>query len=107
MRGRLIAVRGYYHHGCPSCSWDAPPSLTVDRAWGGPSIIVGLPDGLASTDDPAWVAEWRALPIVGRLAPAPPSGPPEGFTTFVGAIGPLCTQATICDAPPVVLYGRK
>lgn len=104
VRGRVIAVHGYYHYGCPSCAWDAPPSLTVGSSWGGPSIIVALPDGMVSTDEPGWVTRWRALPILGRLAPALPIGPPQGFITFVGAIGPLCAQATICDAPPFVLH---
>jgi len=106
LRGRLIAVHGYYHHGCPSCSWDAPPSLTTSPSWGGPSIIVALPDTTASAGDPAWLSAWRALPLLGRLAPADPGSPPEGFTTFAGTIGPLCAQTTICDAPPFVLHVR-
>src|SRR5579871_5061745 len=86
LRGRIVAVTGYYHHACPNCTWDAPPSMTTGPSWGGPSIIIALPDRVKSAVEPAWLAQWRALPLVGRLAPPAPhaSGVPEGYSTFTG-----------------------
>lgn len=106
IRGQIVAVRGYYHFGCPYCAWDAPPSLTVGPAWGGPSIMVELPDDFGPPPAaPDWVMRWRALPLLGKLAPAPPPGPPgQGFVTFRGTITPACTGAPFCTTEPFVIH---
>src|SRR5690242_8752881 len=62
LNGRIVSVTGFYHHGCPYCTWDAPPSLTPGSSWGGPSILVALPETALSGVDPAWVRWWRTLP---------------------------------------------
>lgn len=105
VRGRIVVVYGFFHHGCPSCPWDAPPSLTVGPRWGGPSIMVALPDLGPSRPEPWWITRWRALPLLGRLAPAPPlSVLPQGFTAFTGTITPACTGSPFCASSPFVIH---
>jgi hypothetical protein len=99
--GRPVRVAGFYHHGCPFCTWDAPPSLTPDASWGGPSLLVALPEA----EEPAWVRWWRALPLVGALAPTPPSGLPEGPETFSGII--VACPGANCGGPPYLLQVRS
>ena len=102
LRGRAVAVDGFYHHGCPSCIWDAPPSLTPGSSWAGPSLLVDLADAGPAAGEPVWLAQWRALPLLGRLAPpAPRAGLAEGFLSFTGAIVP-CPAGTCGNASFII-----
>lgn len=105
VRGRIVAVQGYYHYGCPYCLWIAPPSLTMDSSWSGPSIVVALPDRAYSRGEAWWVVLWRRLPLLDRLAPPPAlPGPLEGPITFTGTIATTCPPSISCAGPLYAIH---
>jgi hypothetical protein len=102
LNGRKVVVSGFYHHGCPYCTWDAPPSLTPGSSWTGPSIVVALPDTAQPDAVPAWVSWWRTLPFLGHLAsPSTITDLPEGANTFSGTIVPCAADS--CGGPSYVM----